>query len=390
MDMIWAECGAASQEGDRPRAVMGELGSIEQEMAGEAATVVRAVAASSRRTRRAGRPYRWSIVLLLCLLGTLGQSAWATGCKTVNGYPKVFNLALPGSSVMVPRDSAIGTTLAVVNGPMLTAGSSTNSATWFAQCNTPNGTVNGVLTSTPWPLVSQGIYQTNVAGVGVRIQRNTLTVPGSMPYTPANFPGVTSAPYGWYWYANPVFVYTFIKTGPISGGTVTAADVPTIGYNFDSNVTVFTSTVSGQIQFTVGACVTPDVQVSLDPASAKDFTGVGSTAGAKSFNIAVNGCPPGLTSVAYQLDAASGITVINGSQGVIGLGGAASAKGVALQIKDANNNAVGLGVMRATAGYNTTSGGSFAIPLKTMYYQTANPVTAGSVVSQAVFTMSYQ
>lgn len=387
MDMKWVGRSGVMQARDAWNVVPARR--TREEMAASAMSELSSETSLHNRARTRGAR-RFVRLMLLCVSVLLGQQAWATGCKTINGYPKVYNLTLPGSSTMIPRDAPVGTTLAVVNGPMLTAGSPTNSATWFAECNTPNGTINVVLTSTPWPLASPGIYSTNVTGVGVKMVRASVPVPGSVAYTPSNFPGATSPPYGWYWYANPIFVYTFVKTGPISGGTITAADIPTLGLNLDGTATVFTSTNSGTITFTAGACVTPDVQVPLDAASVKAFTGVGSTTGAKSFNIAVNSCPPGLNSVSYQLDAASGITVVNASQGVIGLGSSATAKGIGLQIKDNSNNPVSFGSMHATTGYNRASGGSFTIPLKALYYQTASTLSAGSVVSQAVFTMSYQ
>ncbi|QNK00357.1 fimbrial protein [Dyella telluris] len=387
MDMNWVERSGVLQACGARNAVPAERARDEVAPSVMSESSSETPLRCSARTRGARRFVR---LMLLCASVLLGQQAWAAGCKTMNGYPKVYNLTLPGSSTMIPRDAPVGTTLAVVNGPMLTAGSSSNTATWFAECNTPTGSLNLVLTSTPWPLASPGIYSTNVAGVGVKMVRASVPVPGSVAYTPSSFPGNIGAPYGWYWYANPVFVYTFVKTGPISGGTVTSADIPTMAFNLDGTATVFTSTNSGKITFTAGACVTPDVQVPLDAASVKAFTGVGSTTGAKSFNIAVNSCPPGLTSVSYQLDAASGITVVNASQGVIGLGNSATAKGIGLQIKDNSNNPVSFGSMHATTGYNRTNGGNFTIPLKAFYYQTASTLSAGSVVSQAVFTMSYQ
>lgn len=390
MDMILVTHGSAIEESGSVRPIQAGIG--RDGLRASTTTrfgVAKAWTPPMGRWRHRRFSHWFARLILVCLWALLGQPVWAAGCTAINGYPKIFNLTLPGSSIMVPRDAAIGTTLAVVNGPMLSAGSSFNTATWFAQCQTASGTLNGVLTSTPWPPAGMGTYSTNVAGVGVQIMRNTLAVPGTQTYVPSDFP-VNRPPFGWYWYGKPAFVYTFVKTGPISGGTVTAADVPTFNFNLDGTTTVFNSTASGQITFTTGACTTPDVQVPLDAVPVTAFKGVGSVAGAKSFNIAVNSCPPGLASVMYRLDAASGIAVVNATQGVIGLGSSSSATGVALQITDAGNNPVGFGVLHATTGYNTTSGGSFSVPLKAMYYQTASAMTAGSVVSQAVFTMSYQ
>jgi major type 1 subunit fimbrin (pilin) len=337
--------------------------------------------------RRRRVPWLRGVLVLLAL--STSHAAWATGCSNRTGYPKTFTVALPGSSMMVPRDLAVGSTIAVVNGPMLTLGSPTDTSTWFAQCTTPNGTINGVMTSTPWPLASPGTYSTNVAGIGVRITRGALAIPGSTTYTPASFPGNTGTPYGWYWYAGPAIVYTFVKTGPISGGTVSAADIPTFSENFDGTTTFIYSATSGQATFTAGACSTPDVLVTLQPAAVSAFTAVGKTANATPFTIDVNGCPPGLNAVQYQLDAAAGVSVVNASTGVIGLDSSSTATGIALQIKDASNNPVPLSSKHATTGYNSSLGGNFSIPLNAMYYQTASRVTAGKVSSQAVLTMSY-
>ncbi len=328
-----------------------------------------------------------AILFLISLLAS--NALWATGCSSLNGNPKTFTINLGGGSVMIPRDTATGAVLYTVNGPQLPQGSVADTSSWIAQCTNGNGITNGVLMTTPWPAVSPGLYATNVSGIAVRIKRFANTFPFSYAYTPASFTG-GGPPYGWYFNAGPIVTYSFEKTGPISGGTVTAADIANVGMNYDGTVYAFYTNTSGQLTFTVGACVTPDIQVPLDPMPTSAFSGAGSTAGAKPFSIAVNGCPPGLNSVMYQLDAASGISVINAAQGVIGLGQSASATGVGLQIRDGSNNPVSFGAMHATTGYNKTSGGSFSIPLKAMYYQTAARMTAGSVASQAVFTMSYQ
>ncbi|ULU25079.1 hypothetical protein DYST_02002 [Dyella terrae] len=316
---------------------------------------------SSEPTTRWVPPRRGSVLWLqgfLFLLALFVSNAlWATGCSTLNGNPKTFTLVLPGSTIMVPRDMPVGSTIAVVNGPMLAAGSQTNSSTWIAQCNTPNGTVNGVLTSTPWPQISPGLYGTNVAGIGVRIQRGGLTIPGSTTYTIANFPGATAAPYGWYWFAGPSMVYTFVKTGLVTGGSVKATDIPNFSENFDGTTTFIYSATSGQITFSAGACTTPDVPVTLKPMPVSSFAGIGSTGEATRFVIAVNGCPPGLNSIQYSLNAASGVSVLDAQSGVIGLGNSSSATGVGLQISDANNHPVELGALVAATGYNSGLGG---------------------------------
>ena len=290
---------------------------------------------------------------------------------------------------MVPRDIAVGTVIYTVDGPQVPQGSLADRSSWVAECTNGNGTVNGVRMPNPWPAISPGLYATNVSGIGVQIKRFANAFPYSYAYTPASFTG-GGPPYYWYLNGGPIVTYTFVKTGPVSGGTITAADIANVGMNFDGTVYAFYTNTSGQLTFTTGACVTPAIQVPLDPMPPSAFSGAGSTAGAKSFSIAVNGCPPGLNSVMYQLDAASGINVINSAQGVIGLSNGASATGVALQIRDDSNKPVSFGAMHATTGYNKTTGGNFSIPLKAMYYQTASRMTAGSVVSQAVFTMSYQ
>jgi major type 1 subunit fimbrin (pilin) len=172
---------------------------------------------------------------------------------------------------------------------------------------------------------------------------------------------------------------------------VTSADIPIIAMNFDGGAAVLTSSTSGQVTFTVGACTTPlNIPVTLAPVAANKFTGQGSAAGATSFNIDVNNCPPGLNTVSYQLDAAPSIASVNAANGVIGLNSSSTATGIALQLLDANGQPVALGAMRATTGYNRTMGGNFTIPLKAAYYQSGSRVTAGTVASQAVFTMSYQ
>lgn len=174
-----------------------------------------------------------------------------------------------------------------------------------------------------------------------------------------------------------------IVTGPGTFGTTGMADRPIASVERTASLAL-----AGSTTFIVLACTTPDITVNLGPHLAGGFTGSGTRVGARDFDINVNACPAGMNAVRYRLDPASGI--IDASQAVVGLTSDSTATGMGVQVTDRNNVPVTFGVLRATTGYNPASGGSFTIPLRASYYQTAATVNPGRADSAVVFTMSYE
>ena len=144
----------------------------------------------------------------------------------------------------------------------------------------------------------------------------------------------------------------------------------------------------------VATCKTPDITVNLGKHQRSEFTGLNTTTSAKPFVFAINDCDPGLNSVNYTFKPASGITVGgSGTTQHITLDSASTANGVGIQMlydSGAGNTLVPLNQKTTFTGYNKTLGGSYTIPMKARYIQTAANISGGTANSAIEFTMSYE
>lgn len=182
--------------------------------------------------------------------------------------------------------------------------------------------------------------------------------------------------------------YVFVKTGPISYGTISAASLPTVRYDFDNSLVIYIATAAGSISFSAASCQTPDVLVDLGVHRTSEFTGVGAYSASKGFNIALNNCPPGINNIRYQIDALTNVLGGNGS--VVALDGASTVTGVGVQLLDGSDKPFALGSTVSLAGFNGSTGGNYTIPLRARYYQTGSKVTSGTANTLMTFTMVYQ
>ena len=105
----------------------------------------------------------------------------------------------------------------------------------------------------------------------------------------------------------------------------------------------------------------------------------------------LNSCPAGMNTVQYRIDPVT--SVLNSAQSVVALDNSAStssATGVGVQLLDGNGAVFPLSTYKTFAGYDKTNGGSYTIPFKARYYQTATRVTPGAANTSMTFTMLYQ
>jgi major type 1 subunit fimbrin (pilin) len=137
-----------------------------------------------------------------------------------------------------------------------------------------------------------------------------------------------------------------------------------------------------------GTCTTPDVNVSLPSVSSSSFSGVGTTGGAASFNLAFNNCPAGLGAVGYSF-AATG-AVLNASQGVVALSAGSTATGLGLQLLSGTGVPVSFGTDYVLSSYDNTQVRSYTVPMQARLYQSDNTVTPGTVGASVTFTLSYR
>jgi len=106
------------------------------------------------------------------------------------------------------------------------------------------------------------------------------------------------------------------------------------------------------------------------------------------FNIAINNCPAGVRSIQYMLTpntASLGNGVVSLDAGV-----APVATGVGIQLLDGAGNPVSYNVAVPVSGVTSGTGGSYTVPLKATYFQTAASLQSGSANTSFTFTIIYQ
>ncbi|SDD88367.1 major type 1 subunit fimbrin (pilin) [Cupriavidus sp. YR651] len=181
----------------------------------------------------------------------------------------------------------------------------------------------------------------------------------------------------------------FIKTGPISPGTLTTVPRVKVEYAFTdrparSEITPFFSgSATGTIS--TNACATPNITVDMGSHKSTEMSGIGTSTSSTNFNIALNNCPADITAIKYQIDAVT--SVLDAANAVVALDGSSSAKGVGVQLLNNAGNVQTLGVENTLAGVNGAS--SYTIPLRARYRQTEGSVRGGTANSSMTFSILY-
>ncbi|WP_235186609.1 fimbrial protein [Dyella japonica] len=360
------------------------------------------------------------VVFVLLLLSSHGaKAAWCSG-----GGGQVMPVSMP-ASVAVPRDTPIGTALT----GWISSPTSTN---WYTNCqtgpasavsNSPKGLAYQAvgLSGSGKTYTNSGViyslWETGVPGVGMAVSYEVYSNAycggtgwqswGDLKPGGGNSfgGGVQQAISGWSTYAPCGWANTeaspmnmgggiramLVTTGPVSPGVTNAGTlVQAAGFNNYAINTdwpfvtfAFTST-----QITVLACTTPDVTVPLGAHSRTELTGLNTFTAATSFNVSLNSCPASMNTIQYRIDPVT--TVLNSAQSVVALDGSSSATGVGVQLLDGNGAVMPLATYKTFSGYSKTTGGSYTIPFKARYYQTAATVGPGTANSAMTFTMLYQ
>ncbi|WP_322079328.1 fimbrial protein [Burkholderia cepacia] len=304
-------------------------------------------------------------VLLLAAFGAHAE------CTVLNSTPQNRMVQLSGN-ISIPRDVAVGTELGRATYTM-------PDQFPYAYCSTSGTMVlDRKLSSTPHlPPTPDKVYPTNVPGIGVKFIYGSTVLPYQSSLA-------TNADKTWSINANTQFSYVFIATGPVSGGTVNATDLPTASFELGGRAYLVISAVNS-IRFTALSCKTPDVTVDMGTVRAADMKSVGASSAPVSFKVAANNCPAGISKLTYQFKAPNG--VLDAAAGVVALSEGSTARGFALKLMDENGAA-----LRFDSPYPVNvapTGGSYALPLKAAYYRTSQTISSGSANAILTFTMSY-
>jgi major type 1 subunit fimbrin (pilin) len=349
---------------------------------------------SMRFLKRWGASPRYWLASLLAGIALMTVSSGAWALTTCTGAAQAVTVSMP-ANISVPRDAAVGTPLS----EWVTTPATTSWWTCSATVQEAIGTgFSALLTGSGATFtdtsVVYNVFNTSLSGVGIAI--------GYKAY--ANGCGWLSA-----WktvplsnvgslFCNATALYgdggqlqaRLVKTGPITAGTVSAASIAKAqlyangAYNTTWPVTFSTTATQVQVQ----SCVTPDVQVPLGQHKVSELKGVGTFTSSTAFNIALNSCPTGMTSVSYQIDALT--TILDSSASVVALDSRSSAAGAGVQLLDGSGNVFALGTPKVFSGYSGATGGNLTIPLQARYYQTGSTVTGGIANTAMTFTMTYQ
>ncbi|WGS47927.1 pilus assembly protein (plasmid) [Burkholderia sp. JSH-S8] len=364
----------------------------------------------AKSARGLGRAVFWLLTLAVLVLGLGSRAAFAQSASC-SGTAQTVPVSMD-SSVTVPRDAAIGT--------VLTKWASTTPTTNFYTCTTSGSAFSGMvfeplsMTKAGMTVTRNGVaytvWKTNVPGVGVAIGvRSYVNGCGWQAWLDLGTPTPPSpSPWaGWSCNKNSTggsvtnggqAEVALVKTGAITAGTVTGGVLfegasTTGGANSNGPFTVATS---GHVSYSltstiinVAACTTPNVTVNMGSTMQSAFKGIGSsTTPPVAVNVAVNACPSGLTSIQYQFNPVN--AVLDSTNGVLALSSDSTASGIGLQLKDNSGNALKYNTQYTLTSYNTSTGGSYTIPLKAAYYQTSATVKPGSANAVLTFTMTYQ
>jgi type 1 fimbria pilin len=342
-----------------------------------------AAAMSGRHDRKHGlNMNKLMLAGLLCLSGAYAANAQAA-CTFLIGGPNDGETINFGS-VLVQRDAAPGSILATVTVNTF------NSRGLNYQC-TPNTGFSTRWSAEGTTVITHNgeqLFSVGIPGIAMRV--STPGAGGTAGWYPGAFPKtvvnggctfgtdiVTYCGNSW----GPT-VFQLIKIGDTSSGTIAApgsfrASLVNVSYLY--TIAVGASTV------TTVACsvLNTAVPVPLGDVNLSQFSGIGSTPGAKDFNVALN-CNAG-TKVNITL---AGTADSSGVAGVLALSPSTGtvAQGVGVQLLH-NNAPVAFGTPIATG--TAASAGNYNIPLVARYYQTADAIGPGQANSSATFTMTY-
>ena len=168
--------------------------------------------------------------------------------------------------------------------------------------------------------------------------------------------------------------HQFSLGGGMSSGTGT--------YRISQYLAKFVTFLAG------GTCTTPDVNVDLGTVPNASFSGVGTTAALKTFELSLQNCPSGLDAIGYKFGATT--SVVDASNGVVAADSSATTRGIGVAFLDEFDSPLQFGHLYPLSTYDTESGGSYTVPLKTGLYQTDSVIRGGTIKSAITFTLDYK
>lgn len=321
-----------------------------------------------------------SISLGLLLFSTISRA----GCSVTGGTYN-YTETLPTQTISVPintpEGTAIGNVMAVNNGQNRYIFCSADPYAYlkFGTALTPSNI--------------PGIYKTNMDGIGIKIWSDyvgTVIVDNDIKLWfkfsdnsgSVNLRGIKAQYY---------------VIGPIAAGEVSTPDIVVEDWANNSATTSGGAlynklTMRGTAIVKAASCETPNITVNLDKHDSAEFSGINSKSAAKNFNFEIKNCSSGMNSVNYTFAPAAGVTLqqAGNANQYITLDASSTASGVGIQVLYNDGSIVPFNSKIKYTGYSKTTGGSYTIPMKARYIQTASNISGGTANSAVEFTMSYE
>lgn len=335
------------------------------------------------------------MLLLISMAPMSARAAITCGTGNVN---KVF----AAGTIAIPSETAVGSTVSTL------APSAFQFNCRFLSTTSPNNGTSATLyadlkTSAPLVAGFSDVYQTGIAGLGVRYTFNSTDCSATNVVL-ANGSVRLSCPFngpldGPYMPANVTVTSTLIMTGPIASGASNFVTVPSVAIGYSTSdqsgywnqAPLYTGAASGVLTHATCSVNQSNVSVSLPAADTHNFaSGIGSTAWAQSFALSLS-CSTGATVLITLTDSVSPSNRSTSLQ----LTADSTAKGIGIQLLNSSGTPVAFGADSAAPGnanqwaVGASPNGTLQIPLTARYVRTGT-VSAGSVKALATFTMSYQ
>lgn len=383
-----------------------------------------------------------SLITLMSLFYS-PQSVAANSCSIYSGNPAFTETVnLGGLSTTIGADTPNGSEVfRMAYSPVSNAAiDCKNNTTTPATFTVP---YKAQYVSNPKPLSTgnQGaypgkVYETGVTGLGVII----LATSGGSFTMGSNidsetYSAITSTNQQFSRLRHFSFTLILIKTGPISPGIVSGANLPSVSVSAATTAGVTglpilmqTLKFTGQLNIASQSCTTPDVNVNLGTYPVQStFTGIGSTTTWMDSSIKLTNCPAfmgtytgtgsianptnpapltttGTSTLTAKRTVSNSVnitltptsTILDGTQGIFALsnlGSAGVASGVGIQIAYGNITSsmavANLGAANSVPVKNSTAT-DITIPLGARYIQTDESVQPGVANGKLTFLINYQ
>lgn len=311
------------------------------------------------------------------------------------------NKTLVAGTISVPVGAAVGLTVATV--PPDAFQLNCRFLSTSAPIDTSAVLYADFKTTAPLAAGFSDVYQTGIAGLGIRYTLNSpectasnVILANGLVRINCPFSGPLDGPY---MSAHVTVTTTLVVTGTIAAGASTLSTVPQVGIGYaESDVAgywnqtpLYTGSATGVLTQATCSVDTPNVAVLMQTADTRAFSaGVGAVATPQSFSLSFS-CATGAKVLITLTDS---VNPSNRSS-ALQLSADSTAQGIGIQILNSAGLPVSFGADSAAPGnpnqwlIGNSPNGVLQVPLTARYVRTGN-VSPGTVKALATFTMSYQ